>query len=44
MWIHRVLGFRRIGERISENGKQQAVFVLPLQSVRDEAGTTAGQA
>jgi hypothetical protein len=43
MWIHRVLGFRRIGERISENGKQQAVFILPLQSARDEVNTTAGQ-
>jgi GNAT superfamily N-acetyltransferase len=31
-WIHRVLGFRRIGERMGENGTMQAIFILPLRA------------
>jgi GNAT superfamily N-acetyltransferase len=33
-WIHRVLGFRRVGERLGENGRMQAVYVLPLGGAR----------
>jgi len=36
-WIHRVLGFQRVGERMGENGKPQAIFVLPLHPGRGAA-------
>ncbi len=30
VWIHRVLRFQRMGERVAEDGRQYTVFILPL--------------